>query len=502
MKKTGILFILLAICSGTFSQTVEEKIKRFEQNVYHWDKTKQRTLSLKQLMEFYGANAISIAMVKDYKIEWAKAYGYADVSEKRTATVNTLFQAASISKSINSLGVLKLSEEGKINLDTDINQYLKSWQFPYDSLSKDKKITVAQLLNHTAGLSTHGFGGYTITTPLPTIIQILNGTAPANSGAVRSLFEPGLKSKYSGGGTTITQLIIEDMTKQKYENYMQQQVLSPLNMTASSYTQPPVKTTAYPLATGYYRHDKEVDGKYHIYPEKGAAGLWTNPTDLSKYIIETQLSLTGKSNKILSTTTSLKRIDDNLGVFVLNFEGAKYFMHNGQNEGFTCVYIGSVEGGDGLVIMTNSNDGRILNDIACGLIGLNQWKSFPLEVSRKPVNMAIRKESLKSIDQGIALYYELKKKYPNDYNFENESELNNFGYELMNEGKLEAALKIFDVNVREFPASANVYDSRGEAYFKLKKYELSKKDYQKALELDPTTATAKEMLLKIEALLK
>lgn len=502
MKKLSILFLLLAICSDIFPQAVAEKIKRFEQNIYHWDTTAKRKSSLKEIMEFYGANAVSIAMIKNYKIEWAKAYGYADVSEKRTATVHTLFQAASISKSINSLGVLKLVETGKINLDTDINQYLKSWQFPYDSLSKGKKITVAQLLNHTGGLSTHGFGGYAVTASFPTIIQVLNGTPPANSAAVRSLFEPGLKLKYSGGGTTITQLIIEDITQQKYEDYMKQQVLAPLQMTSSSYTQPPVKAAATPLATGYYRQNKEVEGKYHIYPEKAAAGLWTNPTDLAKYIIETQLSLSGKSNQVLSKAIALKRIEDYLGVFILNFEGAKYFMHNGQNEGFTCVYFGSVEGGDGLVLMTNSNDGRILNDIVCGLIGLNKWKNFPLEISKKPVNLAIRKESLKDIDQGIALYYELKKKYPNDYNFDNENELNLFGYELMNEGRPEAALKIFDVNVREFPASANVYDSRGEAYFKLKKYELSKKDYQKALELDPAIQTAKEMLIKIEALLK
>ncbi|MES2881904.1 MAG: serine hydrolase domain-containing protein, partial [Bacteroidota bacterium] len=149
-------------------------------------------LNLQKQMQTYGINGLSIAVIKNYKLDWAKGYGWADAEEKRAVTTVTRFQAASISKSINSLALLKLVQQRVIDEEADINTYLRSWKFPYDSLSKNKKISLANLLSHTAGLSVHGFGGYAITDSLPTVIQILNGTKPANSKPIRSLFQPGV----------------------------------------------------------------------------------------------------------------------------------------------------------------------------------------------------------------------------------------------------------------------------------------------------------------------
>ncbi|UQB67906.1 serine hydrolase domain-containing protein [Epilithonimonas zeae] len=496
MKKPSLI-LLLSLSLNVFAQSVNDKIKSFEDNLLSWDTSKTKKWTLKERMTFYNMNAVSIAVIRDYKVEWAKAYGYADVAENRKATPQTLFQAASISKSINSLGVLKLVEQGKLGLDDDINNYLKTWKFPYDSLSKGKKISIANLLSHKAGLSVHGFGGYQKGTELPTIIQILNGQKPANSPAVQSVFEPNLKFQYSGGGTTISQLILESTTGEKYEDYMLKNVLTPLGMTRSSYNQPPSPDKEKLLATAY-NNGKEVNGKYHIYPEKAAAGLWTNPNDLAKYIIETQLSLLGKSNKILSKEMSQKRIENNYGVFLNDFKGTKYFAHSGGNEGFVCYYIGSVEDGNGLVVMTNGNNFKLIDEILLSIASLNQWKNYPVVPQKESIGLTIRKESLKNIDKGIALYKELKRTKPNDYNFSNENELNELGYEFLRDNQLDKALKIFDLNVNEFPKSGNVYDSRGEAYFNKKEYALSKKDYQKSLELDPANHNAKEMILKIE----
>jgi CubicO group peptidase (beta-lactamase class C family) len=500
MKKLNLV-MLLFLSFNSFSQDVNDKIKTFEDNLYHWDKAKSKKWPLKERMAYYEVNAVSIAVIKDYKIEWVKAYGYADLSEKRLATPQTLFQAASISKSFNSLGILKLVEEGKLGLDNDINNYLKDWKFPYDSVSKGKKITIGNLLNHTAGLSVGGFGGYEKGAKLPTTIETLDGVKPSNSNAVRSIFEPGLKFQYSGGGTTITQLILENTTGEKYEEYILKNVLTPLGMDNSSFNQPPAKEKEKLLATGY-NIDKEVKGKYHIYPEKAAAGLWTNPTDLAKYIIETQLSLLGKSNKILSKEMSAKRVDSNFGVFVNDFKGTKYFGHNGGNEGFVCYYGGDFEGGNGIVVMTNGRMFPIINEIVASIASLNNWKNYPLESQKESIALTIRKECHKNIDKGIELYKNLKKNNITDYNFSDESELNQLGYELLQNAKIDSAIKIFNLNVNEFPNSANVYDSRGEAYFNKKEYLLSKNDYLKTLELDPTNQNAKEMLLKIEKLLQ
>ncbi|NIF06651.1 serine hydrolase [Chryseobacterium sp. Tr-659] len=497
MKKLTLAF-LISLSFNMFAQSVNDKIKLFESNLNYWDQLKTKKWSLKERMALYNANAVSIAVIKNYKVEWVKAYGFADISENRPATTQTLFQAASISKSINSLGILKLVQEGKLGLNDDINNYLKTWKFPYDdAVSKGKKISIANLLSHTGGLSVGGFGGYEKGEKLPTIIEILNGTAPANSNAVRSIFEPGSKFEYSGGGTVISQLILENTTGEKYEDYMLKNVLVPLGMNSSSFNQPPSKDKEALFAAAYV-NGKEVTGKYHIYPEKAPAGLWTNPTDLAQYIIETQLSLLGKSNKVLSKEMSAKRIENNLGVFLNDFKGTKYFGHSGRNEGFTCHYVGSLEDGNGIIVMTNGSNMKLVEEIVSSIASLNQWKNYPLEPMKESIALTIRKECEKNIDKGIALYKKLKNTLPNNYNFSDENELNNLGYEFLRSGNIDSAIKIFNLNVYEFPKSANVYDSRGEAYLNKKEYQLSKEDYSKVLELDPTQQNAREMLLKIK----
>jgi len=353
-------------------------------------------LNILQQMKAYNTNGVSIAVIKDYKIDWAKGYGWADVNEKRPVTVNTRFQAASISKSLNSLAILKLVQQGKLDLETDINKYLKNWKFPYDSLSGSKKITIANLLSHSAGLSVHGFAGYTPGDSIPTIVQIMNGQRPANSPAIRSQFEPSKKFQYSGGGTTITQLILTDVTGMKFEDYLKKEVLQPIGMTNSFFNQPPPAGTK-DLATAY-NGMSEVKGKYHVYPEQAAAGLWTTPTDLAKYIIETQLEYEGKSSKVLSQPMMIKRLTPyvdssvGLGVFILNKSGEKYFNHNGGNEGFLSTYYGSMKDGNGVAIMINGDNFSIIPELVNSVAIVYGWKDFYTPVLKK-VNI-IAKETL------------------------------------------------------------------------------------------------------------
>lgn len=369
--------------SKKYSTEIQSKIKQVENNLSGWVQIENnpQMWTLEERMKFYHANGVSIAVIKDYKIEWAKGYGWADSLEQKPVTTKTLFQAGSNSKSLNAVGVLKLVQDGKLNLNADINTYLKSWKFPYDSLSKGKKITIANLLSHTGGISVHGFDGYKKGEKIPTIKQILDGHKPANSEAIRSIYQPSIKYEYSGGGTTISQLIIEDVTGKSYDEYMWKNVLKPMGMTNSSYTQPPPATIHDLLATGYYNDGKTVEGKYHIYPEQAAAGLWTNPTDLAKYVIETQLSLQGKSQKVLSKDMTKVRltpyIDDKaaLGVFIINKNGVKNFEHGGVDEGFVSQYIGTLEGGNGVVVMTNTYNTALFDEIIRSVALTYDWKN-------------------------------------------------------------------------------------------------------------------------------
>lgn len=402
MKKSFFQILLLGIvvssslsCSAQktgYPPEVEERIKQVENNLSGWVKVGENdTWNIADRMKHHKTIGVSIAVIKDYKVEWAKGYGFADASQKRPVTENTLFQAASISKSLNSLGVLKLVQEKKIDLNTDINNYLVTWKFPYDP-QHGGPITIAQLLSHTAGLTVHGFPGYEKGKIIPTLLQVLDGSNPANTEAIRSFAKTGNQFSYSGGGITITQLIIEDVTHQPYAEYMQKNVLDPLGMTASSYMQPPSHEKEALLATGYKPNGTEVPGKYHIYPEQAAAGLWTNPTDLCKYIIETQLAFKGQSGKVLTPELTRLRVtpvkeDSGLGTFINSrvAGSSKYFNHNGGNEGFTCTSYGSLNEGNGVVIMTNSNNGSILEEILNSVAIVYKWKDFYLPEEKKVI---------------------------------------------------------------------------------------------------------------------
>jgi CubicO group peptidase (beta-lactamase class C family) len=377
-----------------YSPEIQKKIAKVENNLCGWVITQDSTKwTLEERMSKYKTRGVSIAVINDYKIEWAKGYGWADSAERRKVTPKTLFQAASISKSLSGVGLLRLVQDKKLDLHSDVNQYLTSWKFPYDSVSKGKKITLAHLLSHTAGLSVHGFPGYAVNDSLPTLTDILDGRKPANSEAIRSQFPPGEKFQYSGGGTTVAQLIAMDISKKPYDEFMWVNVLKPLSMNNSSYSMPPDGKRASYLATGYLNDGEEVEGKFHLYPELASASLWTSPSELCNYIIDTQLSLQGKSEKVLNQEMTKLRltpnIDNNsaLGVFIDSRDSARYFHHSGGNYGFTCHYVGSMEEGKGVVVMTNSDNGAILEEIVNSVASVYQWKNYYRPVYKKVISV-------------------------------------------------------------------------------------------------------------------
>jgi len=398
-----LLKILIVCCCGFslaaqpgYSKEVEEKIKQVENNLLIGpnEVEGESGISLAERMAYYKVKGLSVAVIDNYKVEWARGYGLADSAEGRKVTAETLFEPGSISKSLNALGILKLAQEKRIDLDADINQYLKTWKFPYDKNSKGKKITVKHLLSHTAGLSVHGFPGYFYGDTLPSINQILDGKKPANTDAVRSLFAPGSKYQYSGGGSMISELILMDVTGQAYDKYIEENVFKPLEMTNTFFTQPPPAERMKQLATGYDRYGNEIKGKHPILLEQAAGGLWTTPTDLCKYIIEMQQSLKGRSNKVLMQE-AVKRMmcpvadagrdSVGLGVFFPKTKSEKYFSHGAGNQGFRGVYFGSLEGGKGAVVFINCEEGNVLSEVIGSIAKVYGWKEFAGSQKRKAI---------------------------------------------------------------------------------------------------------------------
>ena len=372
---------------------IQQSMQLVENNLGSFILENNSDWHLTERMKFYKVKGLSIAVVQNYKIIWAKGYGWANEAEKIPVTENTIFEPGSLSKSVNALALMQMVQDKKIDLFGNINHFLTSWKFPYDSLSHGKKITLANLLNHTAGLSVHGFEGYKLGDSLPTIVQILNGETPANSKPVRSMFEPNVKMAYSGGGTMISQLLLMDISQQPYDQYMQTHILKPLEMTHSFYTQPLPDNKKQYAALGYDSAGNELSFKYPIMVEQAAAGLWTTPSDLCKFIIAIQNALKGNASSILSQQYArlmlTPYIDERaaFGFFIDDMQDSKYFSHEAGNWGFSGAFYGSFENGNGLAILINSENDKIIKELANNVVDVYDWSGFDKKQTKKVVNI-------------------------------------------------------------------------------------------------------------------
>lgn len=343
-------------------------------------------LSIAGRMAHYKVPGVSMAFFDHGQIVWTRSYGLADVSSKKPVTPDTLFQAASISKPVTALAALRLVQQGKLNLDENVNLKLKAWKVPENEFTSTEKVTIRRILSHSAGLTVHGFPGYAAGKPVPTILQILNGEKPANSDPILVDVVPGTLWRYSGGGYVVLQLLLTEVTGQPFPKLMHDLVLQPIGMTHSTFDQPLPKNLWPQAATPYRANGHPVEGGWHTYPEMAPAGLWTTPSDLARLAIEVQAEYEGKSSKVLNQATAremLKHQTANWGLgFGLENPGAKpSFSHGGGNEGFRCYLFAYTDSGQGLAIMTNSDSGgELMNEILRSVAHEYGWPDYhPVE---------------------------------------------------------------------------------------------------------------------------
>jgi CubicO group peptidase (beta-lactamase class C family) len=270
-----------------------------------------------------------------------------------------------------------------------VNQYLKTWKVPANTFTEKTKVTLRELLTHTAGMTVHGFPGYAFNAARPTLVQVLKGEKPANTPAILVDTIPGTNWRYSGGGFVVTQLLLEDVTGQPFPTLMHDIVLGPIGMTRSTYEQPLPQNRIAEAAMPYRQSGQPAPGGPHVYPEMAPAGLWTTPSDLARYAIEVQKALAGKSNGVLSAAMAremLKPGKNQWGIGVGTGGSAEhpYFTHGGANVGFQCNLV-AYNNGDGAVIMTNSDSGgQLASEILRTIAYEYKWPNFaPHEISER-----------------------------------------------------------------------------------------------------------------------
>jgi CubicO group peptidase (beta-lactamase class C family) len=358
--------------------------------------------SLAERMVTLGVPGVSIAVIHHGALEWAEGFGVTRVGGA-PITVETLFQAASISKSVVAMAVLHLVQKGRLSLDADVNSVLRSWKLPSSPIAAGKSVTVRQLLGHTGGINVQGFPGYAAGKTTPTLVQILDGAGPANTPAIRIAAPPGTKWDYSGGGYTIMQQLLLDVCRMPFPRLLNDTVMAPLNMTHSTFQQPLPAELESSAAMPHDLNGDPIPGGGHTYPEMAAAGLWSTPSDLARFIIEIQSSLQGKSNHVLSPEMTRQMLGPGLGNWGLGFRiggscSAPQFSHHGCNHGFESILFAYEREGMGAVVMTNAHHGSVLAaEIIQSIATEYNWPDYhpdfpsPLSINPRMLPIAIGK---------------------------------------------------------------------------------------------------------------
>ena len=400
-----LLFVLFVGQTIAQNKNVADRIHQVENNLIPFVPVKGfKGWNILDRMKYYKVPGVSIAVIKDYKIDWAKGYGLADTSQKKPVTTETMFSAGSISKFLMAVTALKMVEDGQIDLEKPINNYLTSWKIAENDLTKKTPITLRMLLSHSAGTSQSSYFGFTPNQLLPTIVEVLSGAKISETRPVVVNSEPNKEFRYSGGGSMIAQLALMDVSKQSFSNLTQKILFDKLGMKNSTFEQPlPMKFKK--QSSWAYSSASWFKGMPYVYPQQAAAGLYTTPTDLAKIFIDIQNSYIGKG-KILSQSmtkkmlTSQQNVSDGsykeqmgIGPFLIQRTdntdpNGVYFEFTGVNAGFLAYGMASITGGNGVIIMLNSGDdvNGLGKELRRAVAKVYNWTNFlPEEI--QPINL-------------------------------------------------------------------------------------------------------------------
>ncbi len=348
--------------------------------------------SLEEQMRVHHTPGVSMAIIHDFRVVSVKAYGVADAATGAPMTDTTLMEAASVSKMVTALAALKEVEAGKIPLDANVNQTLRSWHVPENEFTRAVPVTLKHLLSHSAGTNVPSLSQEGV--PAPTLLEVLDGKPPSLNRPVRVDVAPGTTFRYSGGGTTVVQQLLVDVEAHPFPELMNDVLLAPLGLTHSMFATP-VQSTRWPsVARGHDYDATVVDPQFQIWTGCAAGGLWSTPEDLAKLLVEVQLGLRGQSKLVSKEvasrlTTPVRLVDGTismaLGAFVERHGNGVYFGHDGLGIGFMTIARASANG-EGAVVMANSQaSGPLLLELLRSIAAEYAWDGWvmpPIDVVR------------------------------------------------------------------------------------------------------------------------
>ena len=321
-------------------------------------------LDLRDALAALNITSVSVALIDGGMLAWTHVWG--------AASEQTLYQAASLSKLVTAVAALRLVDLGRLKLDRNVNEDLVGWHVPENTLTAEHPVTLRGLLSMTAGISVPGYVGYEPGASLPTLEQILDGVTPANSLPVRVDSIPGTRYAYSGGGYEIVQALIESKYSGSFHRALQELVFLPSGMSSSIFAQPLPPALRGRAARGHYADGRELVGGWRIVPELAAGGLWSTPTDLARLLIEIGRAYRGEPRQVISHAVAVDMLTPQnsgpygLGGAIGGSDESLVLMKRGQNVGYQGYMLIFPRTGQGIVVMTDSDNGT---QLASAIVG-------------------------------------------------------------------------------------------------------------------------------------
>ncbi|MBZ9610449.1 serine hydrolase domain-containing protein [Rheinheimera maricola] len=329
------------------------------------------TYTVQQRLAYHKVPGVSFALIQNRELAWASGYGTVAAASDQVVTVDTVFQAASIAKPVTAFAVMRMQQQGLLDINASIDTYLTSLTLAKGKQAPEAAVSFKNLLDHSSGLTAGGYQGYEQGVAIPSDLQTFNGEVPANTKAASVETTPGTTVSYSGAGYTLAEIALTDTFKQPFEQLMASWLLSPLGMTNSSFALDYPQQGGVLVALGHDRSGKTLTGGWRRHPEQAAAGLWSTPSDLARFAIETTRAYQGQSKflsqaavrEMLTPIMPEQDLSAQFGgqpamTFIVAGAGKQFlFQHGGGTLGYRCFMIMYPETGDGAVFMTNSDAG-------------------------------------------------------------------------------------------------------------------------------------------------
>jgi len=456
-----------------------------------------KLIEIENLFTYCHENKIfngNVLIAEKGKIVYHKSFGFAELKDTIPLGKNTAFSLASITKPFVATGIMILKEQYKLEYSDELKKYFpKLPEFLHS-------ITIKNLLQHTSGLAR---GHFKIDDRLrnEALLERLIKTDSLN-------YKTGSRVKYSNSAYILLAMIIEKVSNQTFGQFMEKEIFQPLGMTRTFLFDREAQQYK-DIAIGYDGFGKKSDYDLITY---GSAGLYSTAEDLFRWsqALSTNKIVTQKTiaeafhpsqsskGELLDLPIGGINVRYGYGFFIFKDELEGIVGHSGAFGGFYNMFMKDINLDREVIILTNN--GRLFSIFDLSATVQNILYDRPYQLPKITIDIAIRKPCFDNIDEGIALYHNIKKETPLKYDFENESGLNRLGYALIKENKIQSAIKIFELLAIEFPESFRPYHGLGKAYHISKQYELSLKNYQKSVNLNKNNSIAKKMIERLRKL--